>query len=139
MGDSDKLVIFSLENGRRTEPVAQQQVANAVANQMALNVAADRFVLAQQLNNATDPTAVANLANARQAAFLAGLVPFGRGGAVGYMPIIITLPEGTNMVCRAATRPRSRRSVLARSCSIWVAAAAWMRSPPDPSSARGAA
>ncbi|HZZ74019.1 MAG TPA: hypothetical protein VFE24_17330 [Pirellulales bacterium] len=97
LGDDDKLVLFSLDKGRRMEPVAQQQVANAVANQMALNLAADRFVLAQQLANATDPAAVANLGAARQAAFQAGLFPFGRAGAVGYMPIIITLPEGTNM------------------------------------------
>ena len=51
-----------------------------------------------------------------------GLVPFARNGAVGYMPIIITLPEGTNMTAtgvvssskpplvRAATRTPPKRA-----------------------------
>ncbi len=96
-GSDDKLVLFSLEEGRRTEPVAQAQVANTIANQIAQTVLTDRVVMAQQLAQATDPNAAANLAAARQNQLLAGGFPFNRAGAVGYMPIIITLPTGVNL------------------------------------------
>ena len=55
-----------------------------------------RAILAQQLD--TCPTrAIRDLAVARQLQQQNGLPFFRNGGAVGFMPIITTLPEGTNM------------------------------------------
>ena len=94
-------VVFELKNGRRKEPLRQQQVVNAVGGQLALN----RQILAQQLAAAVDPLALAALAESRAAAASSGgasggangLVPFFGGGAVGYQPVIIWLPEGAMM------------------------------------------
>ena len=46
-----------------------------------------------------DPSAAGSLAASRQQPF--GSFPFARRGAVGYQPVIITLPEGTNMSATA--------------------------------------
>ena len=94
-------VVFELKNGRRKEPLQQQQVVNAVGGQLALN----RQILAQQLTAAADPLALAALADSRAGAASSGdasgggngLVPFFGGGAVGYQPVIIWLPEGATM------------------------------------------
>jgi hypothetical protein len=95
IGDQDAVVAFELADGRRQEPLAQHMVANAVANQVNLNQA----VLAQQLNglaSAQGAGAAGNLGVSRAGLFGGFNGPFLRG-AVGYQPIIITLPTGANM------------------------------------------
>jgi hypothetical protein len=80
---------FDLQNGRRTESLEDVQVANAVQGQLALG----QHILAQQLSALNDPS------------LLTGTNPFDprtnpgffMRGAVGYQPIIITLPTGANM------------------------------------------
>jgi len=88
--EADQAVMaFDLQNGRRTESLEEVQVANAVQGQMALN----NHILAQQLGSLSDPR------------LAAGTNPFDPRnnpgmflrGAVGYQPIIITLPTGANM------------------------------------------
>jgi len=101
----EAMVVFDLKDGRRKEALQEQQLANAVAGQMAVN----RQVLAQQLAAAVDPQAVQSLAAARAynggssvgnvswSPFVIGQTPVALGGAVGYQPVIISLPEGANM------------------------------------------
>ena len=91
------------EDGRRKEPLREQQVANAVDGQLAVN----RQILAQQLAAAVDPAVLAGpgvvAGNAGSAGGDGGtaspLRP--RSGAVGYQPVIITLPEGANLMATA--------------------------------------
>ncbi len=54
-------VVFTLEDGRRKEALAQQQVANAVDAQLAVN----RQVLARQLDSSADPEATSTLSQSR--------------------------------------------------------------------------
>jgi hypothetical protein len=92
LGEQDAIVLFDVMKGRRAEPVAQHLVANAAANQIAVN----RAVLSQQLNNVANANANTNFALSRAA--LEGQFPFIRSG-VGFQPVIITLPSGTNFTC----------------------------------------
>ena len=48
-------MVFDLKDGRRKEPLREQQLANVVAGQLALN----RQILAQQLAASIDPQALA--------------------------------------------------------------------------------
>jgi hypothetical protein len=133
-------VAFQLADGRRREPLKQQQVANAALGQLAT-----RQVLGQQIAQAIDPRTMMALNQARaaalQAAGLGQANPAAGGaanpaggaanpaggnsgsnngaggnplantevafplplfqGAVGYEPVIITLPEGTNLSATA--------------------------------------
>jgi hypothetical protein len=86
--------------------LAEQQVANAVAGQ----VAAGRQLLAQQLNALNNPQALGSfLSGANQSGQTDGLgfnpfnpfVPFGFKGAVGYQPVITSLPKGAIMTTSA--------------------------------------
>jgi len=92
-------VQFELADGRRTEPLAEQQVANAAVGQLVVR----QQVLAQQLAAGIDPGAMSSLASSRRSPFASGFFPGVSGGAVGYQPVIITLPEGTNLSANAAT------------------------------------
>lgn len=87
--DKDAMVVFDLNKGRRQEPLQEAQLAGAIKRQQAIS----RSVLAQQLESGSDPTVFPGGRGdfARQAAF------FGRAGAVGFQPIVQTLPEGTMM------------------------------------------
>lgn len=112
------MVTFDLTGGRRTEKLQEQQVVNAAVDQLAVG----QQILAQQLAALEDPNAVGALAAARQANVLANIAaadaattvdtgtgtgttpiitPFVLQGAVGYQPIIITLPEGANLEATA--------------------------------------
>ncbi len=87
VGDLDSLVVFDLKDGRRREPLAEQQVANAAAGQIAVN----QLILAQQLNSlAGSQSAISGLGASR-----GGLLgfPFIQQ-AVGYMPVIQSFPSG---------------------------------------------
>jgi len=114
--ESDEAVVaFDLDRGRRKESLQDQQVATAVAGQVAIG----QQVLAQQLAAAVDPQALAAAANAQQnlADVTSGAtttVGGGNGtetlpvlsfvplqGAVGYQPIIVTLPSGANTMFSA--------------------------------------
>jgi hypothetical protein len=135
------MVLFSLKEGRRHEPLVEAQVANAAQTMVGVNQAILAQILAvpapvnNPLGNAAgnpalvnpflagqlaainDPNAAAALAASRaslpanngtgfggngagvQPVF--GFLPFGFQGAVGYQPVITTLPAGTNMVATA--------------------------------------
>jgi von Willebrand factor type A domain len=90
LADNQAMVVFDLNHGRRNEPLETAQLAGAVKRQEAIS----RAVLAQQLGSGADPSVAPNRPVddfARRAAFL------GRGGAVGFQPIVTTLPTGTTM------------------------------------------
>jgi uncharacterized protein with von Willebrand factor type A (vWA) domain len=90
VGDKDALVVFDLNDGRRSEPLRAAQLAGAVKRQQAIS----RAVLAQQIGSGSDPSVAPfrpGMDFARQQAF------FGRPGAVGFQPIIQTLLDGRTM------------------------------------------
>ena len=95
------MVKFDLAGGRRTEKLSDQQVANAASSQMAIG----QQILAQQIAVLADPNALAAAAasasNSNSGnngnAVTPFIVNFFPTHAVGYQPIIITLPEGANL------------------------------------------
>jgi hypothetical protein len=89
--DKDAMVVFDLDRGRRTEPLEVAQLAGAVERQQRVS----QSVLAQQIESGNDPSILPSDSDfmRRRRAFGA----LGRGGAVGYQPIIQTLPEGAQM------------------------------------------
>jgi len=96
--DDKAMVVFDLENGRRREALKEHQVAHAANVEMAVG----RQILAQQIAAAADPAAMRSLAMSRRAFNRQGaLAPFFGNRAVGYQPVIITLPEGANMMATA--------------------------------------
>ena len=96
--NGEAVVAFDLKGGRRTGPLQAEQVANAVANQVVLN----QQILSQQLAAAADPSAAQSMAIARQQQVGGGIrFPFIASGAVGYQPIIITLPVGGSLSATA--------------------------------------
>jgi len=101
LGADDNVLAVILPEGRRTEPLLDAQIAQAVAAQQSLG----RSVLALQLATITDPQAYASMGESRSTGSppvppIPGL-PFTRRGAVGYQPVISTLPEGVNLFARA--------------------------------------
>ncbi len=90
--DKDAMVVFDLDRGRRTEPLEVAQLAGAVERQQRVSQA----VLAQQIDSGNDPSILPSDSDfmRRRRAFGA----LGRGGAVGYQPIIQVLPEGAQML-----------------------------------------
>jgi len=98
--DKDEaLVVFDLNGGRRTEPLHEQQVANAAIGQMALN----RQILAQNLASSLDTGAIQSLAASRAISSgnnHAGW-PYAISSAVGYQPVITVLPEGAMLSAQA--------------------------------------
>ena len=92
--DEDAMVVFQLEEGRREQPLEEQQLQVAVRRQEAIS----RAVLAQQISEFSDPSALRGLS--REEALRRRLALGGGGGAVGFQPIIITLPAGTQMVAQ---------------------------------------
>jgi len=110
--NDEALIVFDLKDGRRTEPMSDRQVANAVAGTVAKQVAVGQQILAQQLakQDAT-PTASfyrsrgipveAEGAAAGAAADGGAAVPFFARGAVGYQPVLTTLTSGASMFARA--------------------------------------
>jgi len=88
----EAVVAFSLRDGRRKEALRDQQLANIVGGQLAVN----RQILAQQLASSVDPQSMLSLAQARGSGN--GGFPFFGGGAVGYQPVITVLPEGAMLM-----------------------------------------
>ncbi|NCY02446.1 MAG: hypothetical protein EBX36_05930, partial [Planctomycetia bacterium] len=95
----DAFVTIEVPEGRRKEPLLDAQVAQDVVAQQQLG----RAILAQQLAGMVDPSAAASLSQSRGTPRTGGTpgMPFFRSGAVGYQPVISTLPEGTNMFAQA--------------------------------------
>ena len=95
----DAYVSIEVPEGRRTEPLLDAQVAQDVIAQQQLG----RTILAQQLAGIVDPNASDSMSQSRGTprTTTAPGMPFSRGGAVGYQPVISTLPEGTNMSAMA--------------------------------------
>jgi hypothetical protein len=91
LGDKDAQVVFSLNEGRRKEALPDAQVAQATKVQNAFN----RAILAQQMGQFNNSGATQAFGAAQALLANNGLGFFGRG-AVGYRPVIITLPEGAN-------------------------------------------
>ena len=104
-GDEAAFVV-DLKDGRRTEPLEQQQIATAVANAVANQRDVGRRV-AQQLNAQHDPSVAGSMARsrARQPGELPRglnpMNPFFLRGATGYQPVITTLPQGASMFTSA--------------------------------------
>jgi hypothetical protein len=93
--EGDSVVQFALDSGRRTEPLDTQVVATAAKRQQAVSQA----VLAQQLGGLTDPSSIPFSPNDPRRRRGLPLLP--GQGAVGFQPVIITLPEGTNLIATA--------------------------------------
>ncbi|TWT88415.1 hypothetical protein Mal64_18960 [Pseudobythopirellula maris] len=89
--DKDAVVVFNVEEGSRDEAIEEQMLAGAIRRQQEVG----RAVLSQQLSSLAESSGVAALRpddrRRRRAALAAG------GGSVGFQPVIITLPEGTNL------------------------------------------
>jgi len=104
--EKNAVVEFKLDRGRRAEPLADAQVANVAKIQNAAN----RELLAQQLAAANSSSSAGqSFATSLTTAGGLGLVPgFFLRGAVGYRPIITTIPSGaqfnTNAVISADRR-----------------------------------
>jgi hypothetical protein len=99
LGADEHLLAVNLPEGRRREPLLDAQIAQDVAAQRLLG----RAVLAQQLASIADPLAAAAMSASRGGVPVGpvpGLPFFGRN-AVGFQPVITTLPEGVNMYARA--------------------------------------
>jgi hypothetical protein len=95
-------IAFDLRDGRRKEPIADQQIANAAINQMQVNAQAQ--VLAQQVDSQVSQSALGSWAAARSLYGGANgsgannpLAPFYGASAVGYEPKITVLPAGAAM------------------------------------------
>ncbi len=116
LGSGEALVKFDVADGRRKESIQEQKAINAAVDSVAeaKMIRNTQAILAQQLNAANDPQASAALAAAQQqsasssaaASQMEQVTPYGfptawangLHGAVGYQPIITTLPSGTNLM-----------------------------------------
>jgi hypothetical protein len=94
--DSDAMVVFELEDGRRLQSLQEQEVQVALKRQEAIG----QSILAQQLGSFSDPRispirgpGIDN--DLRRRLALAGQI-----GAVGFQPIIQTLPDGVQMTAQ---------------------------------------
>ncbi len=92
--DSDAMVMFELEQGRRQQPLAAEKLQVAVNRQQAIS----QSVLAQQINNGSDPRITPIRRGGRGGNLADRLALAGRAGAVGFQPIITVLPSGTQML-----------------------------------------
>jgi hypothetical protein len=101
VGADDQFLSVNVPEGRRMEPLLDAQIAQDVEAQRSIG----KTVLAQQLAAIADPAASQSMSQSRGGStgpVAAGTgVPFFGNGAVGYQPIITTLPEGTNLSARA--------------------------------------
>src|SRR5690606_36171204 len=89
------LIPVDLAEGRRQEPLQEHQIAAA-----AEAVEIGRHVLAQQIASMSDPDILRRLLADRRQDLLNNRW-LRRGGAVGFQPVIATLPEGANLQASA--------------------------------------
>jgi len=101
-GGDEAVCVIQLDEGRRTEPLEQQQLANAVVNQLAVGWMFAWQQLYGQLSNGEEGSSMAS-AGAKQpgARGLNRVNPFFQRGGVGYQPVISTLPQGAQMFTTA--------------------------------------
>ncbi|MBU6277298.1 MAG: hypothetical protein KGQ61_11730 [Planctomycetes bacterium] len=100
LGADDTVFSIDVPDGRRREPLLEAQIAQDFAAQQDIS----RAVLAQQLAGINDPAVAGSMSQGRGAApggESSPLLPFTRGGAAGYQPVISVLPEGTNLQATA--------------------------------------
>lgn len=95
LGAKGAEVRFELDGGRLIQPLAEGQLAQALQRQQAVG----RAVLGQQLSSISDPrvAAEASRRDPRRRQLGRDGLPIAPG-AVGFQPVIITLPEGTNLL-----------------------------------------
>ena len=95
----EMLFTIELPSGRRRQRLDEAQVAQDIVVQQELS----KTILAQQLSAMSNNAAVDSLSNTRPRNTTPGTTqrPFTTGNAVGYQPIITTLPEGTNLEATA--------------------------------------
>ena len=103
--DKGAMVLFSLDRGRRTEPLEDHQIETVVRRQMSTN----RKLLAQTLGDSYSSGAASDYfggllggGNAGDGLVAGNRRNFG-GGVVGYQPVITTIPEGTFLTINHAT------------------------------------
>ncbi|MCA9241075.1 MAG: hypothetical protein KDA37_12785, partial [Planctomycetales bacterium] len=109
LGNGDSAVKFNLADGRRAEPLDEQQLANAINRQQAIS----RAVLAQQLTSISDPRVNTLRPDDRERLRRRQLAGARGGGAVGYQPVITVLPDGTQFFVNAVASA-DRRYVIVR-------------------------
>jgi hypothetical protein len=118
----EAVCVVDLQDGRRTEPLEQQQVVNAFANQVGLNMMLYGVQqqqqqpvnplkmgpqVARQLNAQNDASAAGSMARSRAKQIgdlprgINPVNPFLMRGATGYQPVISTLPQGAQMFTTA--------------------------------------
>ena len=95
----EMLFTIELPSGRRRQRLDDAQVAQDIVVQQELS----KTILAQQLSAMSNNAAVDSLSNTRPRNTTPGTIqrPFTTGSAVGYQPVITTLPEGTNLEATA--------------------------------------
>lgn len=112
--DTDAMVVFEVEDARREEPLAVEKLEVAVKRQDAISQA----VLAQQLAGISDPRA-SPLRGGSPGDNLRDRLALARGGgAVGFQPIIQTLPAGTQLQVTGVVSPDRRYVRIAASPSF---------------------
>jgi hypothetical protein len=97
VGDEDVVLPFTLDGGRRTEPLNEQRLRESIAR-----AGEARDQMARELWESTDPKTYAQAQEAakrRQAGDPRRRPP--RGGAPGFQPVIVVLPEGAQFRARA--------------------------------------
>jgi hypothetical protein len=101
LGADEHLLKVVVPEGRRREPLLDAQIAQDVSAQRTLG----RSLLAQQLAAVTDPGVYESMGKSRSGGPsvppMPGLPFVNPRGAVGYQPIVSTLPEGVNLYARA--------------------------------------
>lgn len=92
LGDKPAQIIFEVKDGRRKEPLPEAQLVQVAKIQNAFN----RAILAQQMGQFDNSQVARDFVATQRILQQSGLGFFRGGGAVGYRPVIITLPEGAN-------------------------------------------
>jgi len=97
--DGAALLAFDLKDGRRTESLEAQQLANDLRGQLAVN----RAVLAQQIDSLASSSAVGpqQTSSQGQSDFVIGGTPEANGRNVGFQPVIAVLPSGVTLSVNA--------------------------------------
>ncbi|MBX3423955.1 MAG: hypothetical protein KF752_20550 [Pirellulaceae bacterium] len=109
LSQKDALIQVVVKNGRRQEPIADTQLAAVRTKQLATS----RAVLGQiSAGGASADSSASNYNYFRQLQLRNALInglgfPAGRG-AVGYTPVITTLPEGANLSTTGVVSPDRR-------------------------------
>jgi hypothetical protein len=112
LNDKDALVIFEVPKGRRVEHLAQQQLANLEEQRMDLGrgiVARELATIAQTSPSST--SAAYDYIRSRTVDPRVAAAIRGRRGSAGFMPIVISLPQGTQMSIATAVVSGDRRYV----------------------------